>query len=183
MNKINPDIKREYSFCEYDKNWPHKFSQIKTFLAGVFGDKAISINHIGSTSIPGMKAKPVIDVLVIVHKIQRLEEEIKVMSKAGYTWGENYIEPNSLIFFKTVSGEKKIENIHVCEKGSPKTKQFIVMRDYLRSHPEKVKEYSDLKEKNANLFPTDYPTYRAAKAPYLEQLEIEAYEWKKLTEK
>jgi GrpB-like predicted nucleotidyltransferase (UPF0157 family) len=51
------------------------------------------------------------------------------------------------------------------------------MRDYLRSHPEKVKEYSDLKKKNATLYPDDYPAYRAAKAPFLEQLEADAYEW------
>lgn len=91
------------------------------------------------------------------------------MIKAGYEWGENYIAPNTLIFFKLGSDGEKLENIHVCKQGSAEERQFIVMRDYLRTHPQKVKEYSDLKERNVSMYPNDYPAYCAAKASFLDQ--------------
>lgn len=75
------------------------------------------------------------------------------------------------------SDGEKLENIHVYEADAPKARQFIIMRDFLRVHPEKVKEYSDLKKENAKRYPDDYPAYREAKAPFLEKLEAEAYEW------
>ncbi len=99
------------------------------------------------------------------------------MVKDGYEWGENYIEPNTLIFFKLGPDGEKLENIHVCEEDSAKVRQFIVTRDYLRNHPGRAKEYSELKEKNVLLYPDDYPAYRAAKDPFLKQLEKDAYEW------
>lgn len=178
MNELDKNIKRKYSFSEYNPNWKLQFSTIKDFLLTVFGDKALAIEHVGSTSVEGMKAKPLIDVLVVVEKMELFQEEKDKMIKVDYEWGENYIAPNTLIFFKMGPDGEKLENIHVCEKGSAKERQFIVMRDYLRTHPQKVKEYSDLKEKNVSMYPNDYPTYRAAKAPFLKQLEIEAYEWK-----
>ncbi len=178
MKELDKNTKRKYLFSEYDPNWKVQFSSIKEFLFDVFGDKAITIEHVGSTSIEGMKAKPLIDVLVLINKMEVFQEEKDKMIKAGYEWGENYIAPNTLIFFKLGPDGEKLENIHVCEKGSAKESQFIVMRDYLRTYPEKAKEYSSLKEKNVSLYANDYPAYRAAKVPYLEELEKEAYEWK-----
>ncbi len=177
MKEIDKNLKRKYLFTEYDPNWKVQFSSIKKFVSEVFGNKALAIEHVGSTSVEGMKAKPLIDVLVVVEKIELFQDQKDAMIKAGYEWRENYLAPNTLIFFKLGPDGEKLENIHVCEKGSAKERQFIVIRDYLRTHPEKVKEYSDLKERNVSLYPNDYPAYRDAKAPYLKQLEQEAYEW------
>jgi len=178
MKELDKNIKRKYSFSEYDPNWKKQFISLKSFLLSVFGNKALFIEHVGSTSVEGMKAKPLVDVLVVVEKMEAFEKQKVEMSKVGYEWGENYIAPNTLIFFKLGADGEKLENIHICEKGSAKEHQFIVMRDYLRTHSQKVKEYSDLKQKNFSLYPNDYPAYRAAKASFLEQLEREAHEWK-----
>lgn len=177
MKELDKTIKRKYSISDYDPHWKYTFSIIKDFLWSVFGDKAIQIEHVGSTSVEGMKAKPLIDILIIVEKMEVFQMQKDIMVNAGYEWGENYIAPNTIIFFKLGPDGEKLENIHVCEKGSAKARQFIVMRDYLRTHPEKVQEYSELKEKNVTLYPDDYPAYREAKAPFLKQLEKEAYEW------
>lgn len=178
MNKLDKNIKRKYAFSDYDPDWKNQFSDIQKFLFSVFGNKALAIEHVGSTSIEGMKAKPLIDVLVVVEKLEQFQEQKDSMTEAGYEWGENYIAPNTLLFFRLGSEGEKLENIHICEKGSAKERQFVVMRDFLRAHPKKVKEYSDLKEANALLYPNDYPAYRTAKAPFLQELEQEAYEWK-----
>lgn len=177
MNQPDKNLKRKYSLSEYDPNWTNRFSAIKELLSEVFSSQAITIEHVGSTAIPGMTAKPIIDVLVMVNQMKPFTEQKELMTKAGYEWGENYIAPNTLLFFKTRSDGEKLENIHVCEANAPKARQFMVMRDFLRLHPETVKEYSDLKKKNIALYPNDYPAYRQAKAPFLEKLEAEAYRW------
>jgi len=177
MRTLDKNIKRKYSLSEYTPEWSQRFLTIKDFLSEVFQDKALKIEHVGSTAVTGMVAKPIIDVLVVVKKMESFEEQKELMVNAGYEWGENYIAPNTLLFFKMRSDGEKLENIHVCEGDAPKGRQFIVMRDYLRLHPEKVKEYSDLKKENAKRYPDDYPAYREAKAPFLRQLEAEAYEW------
>lgn len=177
MKELDKNIKRKYHFRDYDTDWVNKFNSIKDFLRDVFGEMAISIEHIGSTSVPGMKAKPIIDVLVIVKTIKGLDKQRERMIKSGYDWGENYIAPDTLIFFKLGEDGEKLENIHVCEEGAIKIKQFLTMRDYLRSHPKKVEEYSKVKQESRDKNPDDYPAYRSAKAPFLEKLEQEAYEW------
>ena len=95
----------------------------------------------------------------------------------GYKWGENYIEPNTIIFFKEKENGEKTENIHVCEKGSPKAIQFIQTRDYLRIHPERAKAYGELKENLKKQYPNDYPAYRAGKQSFLDETERLTYVW------
>lgn len=175
--KLDKNIKRKYFFNNYDPDWINRFNNTKSILLSVFGDKAIKIEHVGSTSIPGMKAKPIIDILVVVDKMEEFLEQREKMITLGYEWGENYIGPNTQLFFKTAEDGSKTENIHVCKSGDPKEKQFIVMRDFFREFPEKAKEYSDLKEKNQALYPDNYPAYREAKAPFLQKMEQEAYDW------
>jgi GrpB-like predicted nucleotidyltransferase (UPF0157 family) len=177
MQPLDKNIKRKYSFLPYDPNWVTKFESIKETLTPIFGDKAIQIEHMGSTSIPGMMAKPLIDILIIVKNVHDLSEQIEKMTETGYECGENYIAPNTLIFFKLGPDGEKLENIHVCEADSFKAKQFLTMRNFLRAFPEKAKTYSDLKAMNFNKYPEDYPAYRSAKKPFLDQIEKEAYEW------
>jgi GrpB-like predicted nucleotidyltransferase (UPF0157 family) len=174
---LDKNLKRKYSLQEYSPNWIKRFEEIKLFLQSVFRDKALKIEHVGSTSIPGMKAKPIIDVLVVVEKMEEFLLEREKMLSVGYEWGENYIAPNTQLFFKMAEDGSKTENIHICEVDSPKEKQFLIMRDFFRNFPEKAKEYSDLKEKNFSLHPDDYPAYREAKAPFLHRMEQEAHKW------
>ncbi len=169
--------KRTYSIEEYNPLWVTKFEEVKKTLEEVFVNKFVSIEHIGSTSIPGMKAKPLIDVLMTVEALEPFTHEKDIMVSKGYEWAENYILPNTMIFYKTDNGDRKTENIHICVKDSFKAKQFVYMRDYLRIHPSKAREYTELKEKLNKEFPNDYPAYRAAKNDFLETLEKESFEW------
>ena len=177
MKELDKNLKRKYSFSDYDPNWVIKFALIKEHLSHVFNKKALAIEHIGSTSIPNMKAKPIIDVLVIVERMENFAEEKQKMIDADYEWGEDYIAPDTLIFFKAGAGGEKFENIHVCQKDAPKVRQFIVKRDFFRAFPDKAKVYADLKEKNFREHPNDYPAYRAAKVGFLDKIEEEAYRW------
>jgi hypothetical protein len=115
--------------------------------------------------------------LVVVEKMEKfLEQRVKMISY-GYEWRENYIAPKTQMFYRTSTNGSKTQNIHLCESGSPKEKQFLITRNYFLAFPEKAKEYSDLKERNQLLYPDDYPAYREAKQPFLKQIEKDAYVW------
>jgi GrpB-like predicted nucleotidyltransferase (UPF0157 family) len=174
MKILDKNVNRKYHFSEYNPDWVNQFNSHKKFLSEIFGSKALFIEHVGSTSVPGMKAKPVIDVLIVVDKMEDFVVEKEKMVALGYEWGQNYIAQNTLIFFKPGPDGEKLDNIHVCEKGAPKVKQFIVKRDYLRAFPEKA---NDLKEANHKQHPDDYVAYRAAKERHLLEMEKEAYTW------
>lgn len=177
--KNTKTINRKFSLSEYDSNWVFKFKTIKDLLLKVFEDKALKIEHVGSTAIPGMKAKPLIDILIVVKKLEPFEKEKELMIKAGYKW-RYYSKPDEgLLFSKFNSDGEKFENIHICEENSPWVHKFILVRDYLRTHPEKAMGYSKLKQKNIELYPDNYPAYRDAKAPFLQRLKEEAEKWEK----
>lgn len=176
----NKDLKRQYSIQPYDPEWISQFESIKEKLIPIFKNKAVSIEHVGSTSIPGMSAKPLIDVLITIKLIEPFIEEKKAMEAEGYLWGENYIEPNSIIFYKENPEDKsKTENIHVCVEGSGKALQFIQTRDYVRAHPERAAAYSELKKQLVLQYPGDYPAYRAEKKSFLDETERLTIEWLK----
>jgi GrpB-like predicted nucleotidyltransferase (UPF0157 family) len=171
--------KRPYTIEPYNPEWVTRFNEIKAVVANVFKDKVIAIEHIGSTSIPGMKAKPVIDLLLIVQKMEPFAGEREEMAKFGYESDTDYIIPGSMIFVKTDADTRKTVNIHVCVEDSYKATQFLIMRDYLRAHPQQAKSYSELKETLNTKFPDDYPSYREGKHAFLDEIERLAMEWKK----
>lgn len=175
----NDEIKkypRKYYFTQYDDVWVKKYKKLENILLSIWR-KALSIDHIGSTSIPGMSAKPVIDVLITVNKMENFKEERGKMIELGFTCLENYIAPKSLNFYQTGGEDNKINNIHVCEIGSQHQRRFIIMRDYFRAHPGKAKIYSDLKQKNRDENPNNYVLYRNAKKEFLDREEQKAYQW------
>lgn len=170
-------VKRPYSIVEYDPHWPIKAELIKGVLASVFKEKALSIEHVGSTSVPGMKAKPIIDTLITVQRMEIFDTEKRLMEALGYKWGDNYVAPGTIVFYKETPDGGKSENVHVCELDSPMAKQFINMRNYFRAHPEQAMEYSDLKTRLKQQHPHDYPAYRLGKKAFLDEAEQWAHEW------
>ncbi len=166
--------KRKYYFTEYNPAWVDDFEKIKNLIKDIWQD-ALAIEHIGSTSIVGMSAKPVIDVLVVVDEMKSFEKEIQKMKSLDFMFLKDYVSPNTLNFYQVGSLGQKINNIHVCEKDSPDTKRYISMRDYFRAYPEVAKEYSLLKEKNNKKYPDDYILYRQAKAEFLSEIKERAY--------
>lgn len=167
---------RPYTFRAYDPQWIEKFAQLKNFLSSVFVDA--QIEHVGSTSIVGMSAKPIVDVLVLIPEMQKFEKEIARMQENGFEYARDYIAPRTLNFYQLDEHGGKLNNVHVCEIGSTKAKQFLDIRDYLRAHPDKAKLYAEKKYKNFLAHQNDYIGYREAKDAFLKELEKEAYAWK-----
>jgi GrpB-like predicted nucleotidyltransferase (UPF0157 family) len=165
-----------YTIEKYNPDWVNKYIKIKNNLQKVFGEKALMIEHVGSTSIVGMKAKPLIDVLLVVKNINDISDEIEKMKSGGYSPRKDVIDINSLLFEKGTLEDKTV-NIHVFEIGTPRIDRFLDTRDYLRSHPERVKEYEELKQKIYQKFPDDYHAYRDAKSNFMEETNVLANNW------
>ncbi len=160
---------RVYEILPYDPDWPVRFSSIEEKLKEIFGPDALDIQHIGSTSVPGMDGKATIDVLVVVSTEDKLESHKDEMETAGYLYQGQVITEGSRLY-RDANGDDIYANIHIFPEGHPHNAEMIRLRDYLRAHPEDVKEYSQLKKDLKEKYPNDYAGYRKEKDVYVDSL-------------
>lgn len=173
---LDKNQKRPYTLEEPSDYWAKKFGEVKAMIESAFGDKALSIDHVGSNAF-GIKAKPLLDVLVVVSDLQDLAAEKAAMEQFGYSWQDNYIEVDSVFFYK-LDGDRKIENIHVLAQGNQKIDHFLMSKEYFLAHPESLREYEELKVRLNKEFPDDYVAYRTGKNEFLQNILRLAREWK-----
>ena len=153
----------------YDETWKQDFIDIKTELSQALGEIAISIEHVGSTSVEGLAAKPIIDIDVVVTK-ERINDAILALKSIGYIHEGNLgISGREAFAYK---GKEHLQQHHlyVCPQDSLELKRHLAFRDYLRTHPEAVNEYSIIKMKAASLYPEDIDKYIEYKAPVIENI-------------
>ncbi len=132
--------------------------------------------HIGSTAVPGLAAKPIIDILLVVSSLEEVDEKELDMIKFHYhPLGENGI-PNRRVFWK---GQEKNHryHLHIFKQGNPRIERYLRLREYLKLHPEKASYYAEIKKKAALMHPHDNVAYNIAKEPTIFKLEIEAENW------
>lgn len=160
---------RKYTVEPYDPDWQKRFEVEVRVLRPIFADKAVSIEHIGSTSVPGLAGKPTIDILITVEKIETsdgLSEKIEIV---GYKSLGDYINKGSRLFVKEAD-HVRLVNLHIFEVHHPHVKDMINLRNYFRFHPEVVEEYSKLKFDLAEKYPGDYGLYRKYKDEWMDKL-------------
>jgi GrpB-like predicted nucleotidyltransferase (UPF0157 family) len=158
--------------CEYDPRWPALFEQERALLHHALGPLVVKIEHVGSTAVPGLAAKPIIDLLVTVHSLAEARtRSIEPLAVLGYTYlpeNESWL-PEEMMFRKGVPGPWT-HHAHVMEPSSPRRDELILTRNYLCRHPEKAGAYAELKKALAGRFGHDIAGYRAAKSPFLRAL-------------
>lgn len=130
----------------YDPEWEENFKDEAKRLKSVFGDYALSIEHIGSTGIPAVLAKPILDIGVIVSSLEEVKNYIEQLKEIGYLLKEDDTRGERLFFTKG-SEDLRTHYLHVGEQGSGYIEDMIRFRDYLNNHEEVAKEYSELKKK------------------------------------
>jgi GrpB-like predicted nucleotidyltransferase (UPF0157 family) len=159
---------------EFSENWAILFQQEAKFLSSIFGDEIIKFEHFGSTSVYGLKAKPIIDMMCIVKDIKRVDSLNDQMDALGYdVAGEWGIEGRRL-FRK--GGENRTHHIHFYQVDNPQINRHIIFRDYLRAHPEEVVRYSRFKEELASRF-ENTSEYSPAKKSFVQEMEHLALKW------
>jgi GrpB-like predicted nucleotidyltransferase (UPF0157 family) len=149
----------------YDPAWPERFIQIRDEIAAALGPIALGIEHIGSTSVPGLAAKPIIDIDVVIPVESALSLVIGKLSKLGYGYeGERGIEGRHA--FAQPSRLPR-HHLYVCAAGNPELKRHIAFRDYLRANPDAAQAYGLLKQRLSDRFGSDRESYTNAKTVFI----------------
>jgi putative glutamine amidotransferase len=163
---------RAYQLVESDPAWPAWFEQEAGAIRGALGDMVTRIDHIGSTSVPGLAAKPVIDVQVSVTSMIPREPYSAPLRALGYEHTIDPIDSQQEFFDKGYrnDGDRRV-HIHVCETGTAWESRHLAFRDWLRSHPEDAAAYENLKRDLAERHPNDIHAYTDGKTAFIRSLE------------
>jgi len=164
------------TICEYDPTWPAQFEQERTRLHTALGSVVTTIEHVGSTAVPGLAAKPIIDVLVGVRSLSEARAlSIEALAVLGYTYMAEYEAwlPGEMLFRKGLPGPWT-HHAHVMEPSSPRWEELMLVRDYLRTHSDVATAYGELKKALALVFQDDIAGFRDAKRPFLQAVMAKA---------
>ncbi|TDO47313.1 GrpB-like predicted nucleotidyltransferase (UPF0157 family) [Kribbella sp. VKM Ac-2527] len=165
----------------YDDAWPVIFAAIGTRLRRELGDTALRIDHIGSTAVPGLDAKPIVDIQISVASFEPLDAFRLPIERAGFGYRPDNPERTKR-YFREQPGERRT-HIHVRRAGSFSEQFALLFREFLRSHPDHAQNYADLKHRLAKQFssPEQRHDYVEAKAPFIWQTIHLADEWSQST--
>jgi GrpB-like predicted nucleotidyltransferase (UPF0157 family) len=159
----------------HDPRWTAYFEEVKVSLSAVLGRYALDIQHVGSTSIAGIVAKPVIDVAIAIERYPLPDEVLAAVAALGYTyWGE-YGIPRRHLFFQR--GGPVGYNVHINELANDEFQRHVLFRDYLRAHPDAAQEYERLKLLLAAQH-DDVNAYADNKSAFVQDILRKAYLWR-----
>ncbi|MBI2707083.1 MAG: GrpB family protein [Proteobacteria bacterium] len=168
--------KEKIEMVPYTSQWEALFNKEAEDLRQVFGDTLLTIHHIGSTSIPGIVAKPVVDMLPVVRDLCEVDRLTASVEALGYEAKGEYGMPGRRFFVKSQDG-KRLFNVHVFEECHPDVKRHLLFRDYLRTHPEEAFAYADLKKRLVLKYPDDIERYCWGKDDFIKMIEKKALVW------
>lgn len=154
---------------KYNPKWQQSFESEAKKIKKVFGADALDIQHVGSTAIPGILAKPIIDIVLIVSSLQKARRYIKKLKDIGYDLKKNDQRTERLFFTKGPE-IKRTHYLHVGEVGSGYAEDMILFRDYLRERHDIAEKYSKLKESLAEKYPEKRELYSAQKEKFIEAI-------------
>ena len=154
----------------YDKAWKSAFEAIKQEIESAIGDLILGIEHVGSTSVEGMSAKPCIDIDVIIKDYSVFDKVIGKLESIGYTHEGDLGIKDREAFKYTNKPHLMKHHLYVCPQFSEELHRHITFRNFLRDNTDAVKKYSQVKETAAKLFPNDIDKYIEYKSPCIEEL-------------
>lgn len=160
---------KKVKLLPHEEAWNDEFLITKFEIARIWGENVLEIEHVGSTAIRSICAKPIIDVAVVVKSFQNMD--VDAMEAAGYRYmGARNVNADRYLFakYREGSGELVTHHIHVYEPGNQDYINLVGFRDYLNSYPEAAEEYSAIKAKAADENPEDRFAYSDAKRNFIE---------------
>lgn len=150
---------------DYDPTWPRHFEELRARIWPVVQDFAFSIEHVGSTSVPGLAAKPIIDLDIVIPSEAQLPLAVQALASLGYQHQGN-LGIKGREAFRRPEGTLP-HNLYVCPKDSEGLHNHLALRDYLRANPEAVRSYAELKKQLAQQFPQDIEGYVDGKTDFI----------------
>jgi len=161
----------------YDPAWKDEYRREAERLLAVFGDDIVEIHHIGSTSIPGIYAKPVIDMLAGARDIAAIGRHDDAMARLGYEARGEFGLPGRRFFTKGIP--KRTHNLHIFVAGNEEFTRHLDFRDYMIAHPEAARKYGELKKALAGTCENDIDKYCDGKDAFVKEMERKAIAWAK----
>lgn len=154
--------------ADYDPSWPLLFAEITAPIRAAFGPSLVALEHVGSTSVPGLPAKPMIDIDVVIPSRTDLPEAIARLAMLGYVH-QGDLGITSRESFRSLP-ESPPQNLYVCAENSPELRRHLLFRDYLRAHPDEARRYGDLKRELAARHVTDIDAYVNGKTAFVRSI-------------
>jgi GrpB-like predicted nucleotidyltransferase (UPF0157 family) len=158
----------------FDTSWAEEFDRYAADLRSALGTKLVRIEHIGSTSVPGLDAKPTIDIAVAVGDVNDLGAYLEPLERLGFTLHERSLGDPEHRFF---SAPARAAHIHVCNADGRWERVHLLFRDFLRSDPDVAKRYSEMKRNLATANRDDRIVYNDAKTHFIEDALVAAERW------
>lgn len=171
---------RKVEVVPHNPKWRDAFAQEKQQIWQVFGDNVVAIHHIGSTAIPNIYAKPIIDLLVEVKAIAKIDRCNPSMAALGYEAMGEFGIPGRRFFRKNDAAGVRTHHVHTFEVGEPEVEKHLAFRDYMIAHLEDAQQYSELKRELARKYPYDISSYMDGKHEFIQQMNEKAAKWHEL---
>jgi GrpB-like predicted nucleotidyltransferase (UPF0157 family) len=160
----------------YTEAWVERFEQEKVLMRAALGNVAEDVQHIGSTSVPNLMAKPTVDILLGTHDFPWPASSDAALSKIGYTfYKENHAK--WLVYLKGWQDNVRGYHLHVVEFDSEHWHRHLLFRDYLRTHPDESSRYAELKQRLVIEARGERGTYQDGKKEFIESIMLKAKEW------
>jgi GrpB-like predicted nucleotidyltransferase (UPF0157 family) len=157
------------TLAKHHGEWAAAFEAEKANLEQLAGDVALDIQHFGSTSIPGLAAKPIIDILMAVRSLSEVIKIRPALESAGYEYRENGSDDVQILFAKGPE-VKRTHYLHITALGSSGWQNPLAFRDYLRTHPDELRRYEELKQNLAERYSDHREQYTAGKKDYVDEV-------------
>ncbi len=152
----------------YDPAWPHLYELEVERLTPLFGSKLLGVHHIGSTAVPGLVAKPEIDILFIIEDVSVVEDITPAMTEKGYRRGSD-LSPGHGFFKRDLDGVRT-HKLHLCVLGHNKAMEMLKFRDYLREDADARQRYGHLKLRLEFENTGGIAEYLRGKEPYIQRI-------------
>jgi GrpB-like predicted nucleotidyltransferase (UPF0157 family) len=162
---MRAEFMRTIIVVDYDPAWPEVFQQLLSKVWPLVSDFALSVEHVGSTAVPGLAAKPIIDLSIVVSSEAEVQLAIERLATIGYVHRGNLGVEGREAFQSPA--ESPAHHLYVCPHGSPGLQNHLAVRDYLRLHRETAQAYGELKKRLAREFPHDIESYIDGKTDFL----------------
>jgi GrpB-like predicted nucleotidyltransferase (UPF0157 family) len=169
---------RKVEVIPHDPRWRDAFEAEAKHVAAALGENVVAINHVGSTAIPNIFAKPVIDLLVEVRDIAEVDGRSSSMESLGYEVMGEYGIPGRRFFRKDNHKGIRTHNIHAFEAGSAEVERHLAFRDYMIAHPGDAQRYSELKRRLAEEHPQSLDGYMDGKDGFIKEMDGRAAQWR-----
>jgi GrpB-like predicted nucleotidyltransferase (UPF0157 family) len=158
----------------HDPLWAQAFTREAALILKALSTALSAIHHIGSTALPGIHAKPIIDILAVTSDLSLLDNTAPSLEALGYESLGEFGIPGRRYFRKDNPAGERTHQFHAFQIGSPQIARHLAFRDFLRAHPEDARNYDELKQRLAKLHPNDISAYTDGKDVFIQDIDSRA---------